>query len=265
MVTAPGELGLARAYVSGDLEVRGDLTDGLRRCWSAIRAQRTRAVRFGPAQWRRLLGEAVALGAVGLRPAPPAGEAKLAGRLHSRSRDRAVIAHHYDTGNEFYELLLDPSMAYSSGYWTGDGADYGLAEAQRDKLDLICRKLRLGDGDRLLDVGCGWGSLILHAALHHGVHATGVTLSAQQAAHIQSRIDELGLRGQVDVRLQDYREIDGEPFDAVASVEMGEHVGEDQYPVYAATLHRMLRPGGNLLIQQMSRAGDAPGLSLIHI
>ncbi|MCA1283452.1 cyclopropane-fatty-acyl-phospholipid synthase family protein [Saccharopolyspora sp. 7B] len=255
----PGELGLARAYVSGDLDVRGDLTDGLRRCWSAIRAGGTGAVRFGPAQWRRLLTEAVALGVIGPRPAPPPGGAPLAGRLHSRSRDRDVIAHHYDTGNEFYELLLDPNMAYSSGYWTRTGEDYGLAEAQHDKLDLICRKLRLAEGDRLLDVGCGWGSLILHAARHHGVHATGVTLSAQQAAHIQGRIDELGLRGQVDVRLQDYREISGEPFDAVASVEMGEHVGENQYPVYAATLHRMLRPGGNLLVQQMSRAGDAPG------
>nr|WP_246457568.1 cyclopropane-fatty-acyl-phospholipid synthase family protein [Saccharopolyspora gloriosae] len=256
---SPGELGLARAYVSGDLDVEGDLAEGLRRCWAAFREQRAGRVRFGPAQWRRLLAEAFALGAVGPRPAPPAGEAKPSGRLHSRRRDREVIAHHYDTGNEFYELLLDPSMAYSSGYWTGDGDDYGLAEAQRDKLDLICRKLGLTEGTRLLDVGCGWGSLILHAARHHGVRATGVTLSAQQAAHIRGRVDELGLQELVEVRLQDYREIDDQPFDAVASIEMGEHVGESQYPVYAAALHRLLRSGGTLLIQQMSRAGNAPG------
>ncbi|WP_243789627.1 cyclopropane-fatty-acyl-phospholipid synthase family protein [Saccharopolyspora gloriosae] len=255
---SPGELGLARAYVSGDLDVTGDLAEGLRRCWAAFRGRGGR-VRFGPAQWRRMLLEAFALGAVGPRPAPPAGEAKLSGKLHSRARDRKVIAHHYDTGNEFYELLLDEHMAYSSGYWIGQGDDYGLAEAQRDKLDLICRKLGLADGMRLLDVGCGWGSLILYAARTYGVRATGVTLSAQQAAHIRRRVEELGLQGQVEVRLQDYREIDDQPFEAVASIEMGEHVGESRYPEYAATLHRLLRPGGRLLIQQMSRAGNAPG------
>ncbi|MFR9730322.1 class I SAM-dependent methyltransferase [Saccharopolyspora sp. MS10] len=259
LLYSPGELGLARAYVSGDLDVEGDLADGLRRCWAALREQRPGKVRFGPRQWRRMLGEALALGAIGPRPAPPAGEAKPRGRLHSRPRDREVIAHHYDTGNDFYQLLLDPSMAYSCAYWTRDEDGHGLAEAQREKLELICRKLELAEGDRLLDVGCGWGSLILHAAQHHGVRATGVTLSAQQAAHVRQRVAELGLQDRVEVRLQDYREIDDQPFDAVASVEMGEHVGEGNYPVYAAALHRLLRPGGSLLIQQMSRAGTAPG------
>ncbi|WP_338604118.1 cyclopropane-fatty-acyl-phospholipid synthase family protein [Saccharopolyspora sp. SCSIO 74807] len=257
LLFSPGELGLARAFVSGDLDVEGDLAEGLRRCWAAFREQRVDKPRFGPSAWRRMLGEAVALGAIGPRPKPPAGEARPSGALHSRRRDRSVIAHHYDTGNEFYELLLDPSMAYSCGYFTGDG---GLAEAQRAKLDLICRKLGLTAGMRLLDVGCGWGSLILHAARHYGVHATGVTLSAQQAGHVQQRIEESGLCGQVHVRLQDYREVrDVEPFDAVASIEMGEHVGTDQYPIYAAALHRLARPGARVLVQQMSRAGTAPG------
>jgi cyclopropane-fatty-acyl-phospholipid synthase len=146
---------------------------------------------------------------------------------------------------------------YSCAYFTQP--DQSLADAQRAKLDLICRKLDLRPGQRLLDVGCGWGALILHAARHFGVHATGVTLSTEQAAHIRDRIAEGGLTDRVDVRWCDYREITGEPFDAIASVEMGEHVGDQQYPVYAAMLHRMLRQQGRLLLQQMSRGPVAPG------
>ncbi len=258
LLYSPGELGLARAYVSGDLDVEGDLTEGFRRMWALGRA-RGGGVRIGAGELGRAVALATRLGAVGPPPRPPVEEARLRGRLHSVRRDSSAIAHHYDLGNAFYQLLLDESMAYSSGYWTSDEPDYRLEHAQWDKLELICRKLDLRPGMRLLDVGCGWGSLLVHAAKHHGVRAVGVTLSAEQAQHVRARVSALDLDDRVEVRRQDYRELRDEPFDAVASVEMGEHVGEENYPTYAATLLRMLRPGGRLLLQQMSRGAVAPG------
>ncbi len=144
-------------------------------------------------------------------------------------------------------------MAYSSGYWTSDDPAYTVEDAQRDKLDLVCRKLGLQPGMRLLDVGCGWGSLSLHAAEHYGARVTGVTLSREQRAFVQARVAERGLGDRVEVRLQDYREVGDPPFDAAASIEMGEHVGEDNYPTFAAGFRRLLRPHGRVLIQQMSR------------
>jgi cyclopropane-fatty-acyl-phospholipid synthase len=149
-------------------------------------------------------------------------------------------------------------MAYSSAYFTHDGQS--LAGAQRAKLDVICRKLDLRPGLRLLDVGCGWGSLVLHAAEHYGVHATGITLAAQQRDFVAKRIAERGRADRVEVRLQDYRDICESGFDAVSSIEMGEHVGEGQYPGYAGILYGALKPTGRLLLQQMSRRADtAPG------
>ena len=219
----PNELGLARAYVSGDIEVQGDLTDGLRRFWAMMRGN-ARRPKLSLGEWRSALLTAARLGVLGPRPKPPAEEARLTGRLHTRLRDRAAISHHYDLGNDFYRIVLEPQMAYSSAYWTSDDPDYTHTDAQRDKLDLICRKLELRPGMRLLDVGCGWGSLIIHAAKHYGVHAVGVTLSKEQAEFDRARIAEYGLSDQIEVRLQDYREITGEPFDAVSSIEMGEHV-----------------------------------------
>jgi cyclopropane-fatty-acyl-phospholipid synthase len=290
---APGELGLARAYVSGDLDVEGDLTEGLRRAFRAARpaqsgpasgggasaaappggrASRGRASRsrvpgarsgWGPGRWADVVSAAAVaasrLGVFGPPPAPPACEIRLSGRAHSRARDRAVIAGHYDLPVSFYRLILDPAMAYSCGYWTGDGPDYGLADAQRDKLDLVADKLRLGPGVSLLDMGCGWGSLTVHAAQHRQAQVSSVTLSAEQGGYTRERLRGLGLADRAQVLIQDYRDTTGGPYDAIASLEMGEHVGADAYPAFCAALRRQLRPGGRLLIQQMSRGRNAPG------
>ncbi|WP_300013066.1 cyclopropane-fatty-acyl-phospholipid synthase family protein [Pseudonocardia sp.] len=265
----PGELGLARAFVAGELDVEGDIADGLSRFWKLARAQNLGAVQLSTADKLDAAKLAARLGILGPRPRPPASEARLSGGLHTRRRDRAAIAHHYDLSNDFYEFLLDPQMAYSCGYWTREAsATYGLVDAQRDKLDLICRKLGLQPGMRLLDVGCGWASLLIHAATHYGVTAVGVTLSAEQRAFGMARVAALGLSDKVEIRLQDYRAIGtdsspDQPFDAISSIEMGEHVGQDNYPVYAAQLHRLLLPHGRLLLQQMSRGASggntAPG------
>ena len=259
LLYSPGELGLARAYVSGDLDVEGDLTEGFRRIWALTRAGELRRVKLAPRDWAEAVSLAARLGVAGLPPKPPAEEARLTGVLHSLRRDRSAIAHHYDLSNAFYQLLMDESMAYSSAYWTSDEPGYTLAQAQHDKLEMICQKLGLRPGMRLLDVGCGWGSLLVHAAKHHGVEAVGVSLSAEQVQHVQARLAQHDLTGRVEVRQQDYREVADEPFDAVASIEMGEHVGEANYPEYTRMLFRLLKPTGRLLLQQMSRGAVAPG------
>ncbi|MFC0430380.1 cyclopropane-fatty-acyl-phospholipid synthase family protein [Kutzneria buriramensis] len=257
----PNELGLARAFVAGDIDVEGDLKEGLARFWGLARRENLGKVKLTAADRLHAVGQALKLGVIGPRPEPPPEEARLSGAEHTKSRDRDAIAHHYDLSNDFYRTLLDPNMAYSCGYWTSDAPDYTVEDAQRDKLDLICRKLDLKPGMRLLDVGCGWGSLILHAATHYGVHATGVTLAAQQRQFIEQRIAERGLTELVEVRLQDYREIPDAGFDAIGTVEMGEHVGLGNYPTYAAQLFRLLKPEGRLLLQQMSRVATAPKAS----
>jgi cyclopropane-fatty-acyl-phospholipid synthase len=264
----PGELGLARAYVSGDLDVEGDLTEGLRLAWESIRAaQSGRAAGgqagWGPGRWADVASAAALaatrLGVLGPPPSAPACEIRQSGRKHSRARDRAVIAGHYDLPVSFFRLILDPSMAYSCGYWTSEDTGYSLADAQRDKLDLITGKLGLGRGTSLLDMGCGWGSLTVHAASRRQARVTGVTLSAEQGGYTRERLRGLGLADRAQVLVQDYRDTSGGPYDAIASVEMGEHVGADNYPAFCAKLHDLLRPGGRLLIQQMSRGGNAPG------
>ena len=271
LLWSPNELGLAQAYVMGEIDVEGEVAEGLRRVWAAVSVPDGRSGRSAADLWRqwrqKLLVYAKAvdmarqLGVLGLKPPAPMVQARLRGRRHTRLRDRAAIAHHYDLSNDFYQLVLDPSMAYSCAYWTSDDPDYTLADAQRDKLDLICRKLELRPGMRLLDVGCGWGALLLHAAQHYGVTAVGVTLSQQQLYFINRRVTELGLGDRVTARLQHFRDI-SEPcsYDAIATIEMGEHVGAAAYPAFTAALHDALEPGGRLLVQQMSRAaGGAPG------
>ena len=258
LLWAPGELGLARAYVSGDLDVEGDLGDALRRVW-AIAGNRVARRRLPPSALLAGVRAVVRLGGVGAPPTRPATEARPTGRLHSKKRDAQVIAHHYDLSNALYTLLLDRHMAYSCGYWTSDDAEYD-GDAQRDKLDLICRKLDLHPGMRLLDIGCGWAALAVHAATHYGTRVTGVTISAEQLAHGRARIAREGVEHLVELRLQDYRDIPtGEGYDAVTAIEMGEHVGKNNYPSFLAQLHRLTHPGGRVLIQQMSRGARHPG------
>ena len=256
----PGELGAAQAYVTGELDIDGDLNSALQQLWEVVRQRRLSGIRLTPGVIAGIGRIARSAGALGTPPAPPATQARVRGRLHSLIRDRAAISHHYDLSNDFYGLILDPQMAYSSGYWTeAPGPGYGVQDAQRDKLDLVCRKIGLEPGMRLLDVGCGWGSLSLHAARQYGAKVVGVTLSVEQKAFIDARIKEYGLADQVEIRVQDYREIPDGPFDAVASLEMGEHVGQKNYPVYAQALFDNLAPGGKVLVQQMSRRGRHPG------
>jgi cyclopropane-fatty-acyl-phospholipid synthase len=252
LLYAPGELGLAQAYVLGEIEVTGDLLDGFRRVWRTVREQGA-SPRLTPGVVAHGLRTAARLGALGLPPRPPASQARLRGRLHSLRRDRDAIAHHYDLSNEFYALLLDPHMAYSCAYFTSDAPGYTLEDAQRDKLDLVCRKLGVGEGSRHLDIGCGWGSLALHAAERYGASVVGVTISRQQKELVEKRASERGLADRVEVRLQDYRDVDDGPFDTISSIEMGEHVGQRNYPVFAGQISRLLRPGGRMLVQQMSR------------
>jgi cyclopropane-fatty-acyl-phospholipid synthase len=258
LIRHPGELGAAQAYVTGELEVHGDLGHALTHAFSVGR-ERGLSGRPHPRAIAGGMRAIAQLGLLGRPPAPPASQARVRGRLHSRRRDRAAIGHHYDLSNEFYSLILDPTMAYSCAYY-GDDPAQTVASAQRAKLDLVCRKLGIGPGSRLLDVGCGWGSLSLHAAEHFGARVTGVTIAAEQKKLIDRRTSARGLGDRVEIRLQDYRDVpERDHFDAVGSIEMGEHVGDRNYPAYVEVLRRSVRPGGHVLVQQMSRTGRHPG------
>jgi cyclopropane-fatty-acyl-phospholipid synthase len=253
----PNELGLARAYVTGEVEVEDDLFRALDAMSFLVRRDEVRNLQLSATDRRELMKLSVMLGAVGPQPRPPAEEVALTGVPHSRGRDRDAVSHHYDIGNDFYQLILGPSLVYSCAYWP-DGAGATLEDAQRAKLDLVCRKLGLQPGMRLLDVGCGWGSLVLHAALEYGVTAVGITLSREQAELGRKRAAEAGLTEQVDIVHEDYRDLDSGPYDAIASIGMVEHVGEEHYPDYAGRLFALLRPGGRLLQQQVSRRPGHP-------
>ena len=240
LLFAPGELGLGRAYVAGELDVRGDFEAVL-----SLGDDRT-DLNFGLGGAADALRAVLATGAFRpLRLAPPPEEARLRGRRHSRERDAAAIAHHYDVSNDFYRLVLGPTMTYSCAYFASP--DSTLEEAQADKLELICRKLRLQPNERLLDVGCGWGSLLIHAATNFGVEGVGVTLSRRQAELAAKRVAEAGVADRVSIRLQDERDVDDGPYDAIASVGMFEHVGASRLSGYFGHLHQLLRPQGRLL------------------
>jgi cyclopropane-fatty-acyl-phospholipid synthase len=248
LLWSPGQLGLSRAYVAGEIDVEGDVFATFAALSSVGRLADTGPMASPtPRERLGLLGTALRLGAIGPEPVPPAEEADLGriGRRHSRSRDAAAIAHHYDVGNDFYALVLGPSMVYSCAVWASE--DAGLEAAQAAKLDLVCRKLGLTPGARLLDVGCGWGSMAIHAAQHYGATVVGITLSEEQARMARKRVAEVGLTDKIDIRVQDYRAVDDEPFDAISSIGMAEHVGRALMPEYVAQLTRLLRPGGRLL------------------
>jgi cyclopropane-fatty-acyl-phospholipid synthase len=246
------EMAFARAYVAGEIDIDGDifaLLDARRLVElpvptpSLVRDVATAA----GYDWRR---------PTTLRPPPPPPEeVRLRGRRHSRARDAKAISSHYDVSNRFYRLVLGPSMTYSCAVFASEHDS--LEQAQSNKHELICRKLGLRPGMRLLDIGCGWGGLVLHAARHHGVSAVGITISEAQAEHADKRVAEAGYGGAVEIRLQDYRDVHDGPFDAVSSVGMLEHVGEAKMQTYLAQVATLLRPGGRFLNHAITRARPA--------
>ncbi|MBF6557810.1 MAG: class I SAM-dependent methyltransferase [Acidimicrobiales bacterium] len=251
---APGELGVARAFVSGDLSIDGDL-------YATLRALRNAAPRdLGALRLRmipRVIDAARRLGALGPPLPPPPEECLPVGKLHSPSRDAEVISHHYDVGNEFYQMVLGPSMTYSCARF--ESCNTTLEEAQAAKHELICRKLAIDQqpGARLLDVGCGWGSMAMHAARHHQATVVGVALSSEQVDFARQRVAEAGLDDRVEIRLQDYRDLRNEQFDAISSIGMFEHVGTSLMLRYFETLRQLLKPTGRLLNHAISTPGGS--------
>jgi cyclopropane-fatty-acyl-phospholipid synthase len=241
---APGQLGIGRAYVSGQLEVDDlDAVIELLDRWQPPPLDRAARSRLALA----------AIRAAGLQrpPKPPTAELRPQGRRHSPERDARAVRHHYDLPTEFYGLFLDASMTYSCGIFSRGAST--LEEAQETKLELVCTKLGLESGQRVLDVGCGWGSFAIHAAERHGVEVVGITLSEPQAAEARRRVRERGLSDRVEIRVADYRELEPASFDAIASIGMVEHVGASQIDVYARRLANVLRPGGRLLNHGIAR------------
>ncbi|MEA2467220.1 MAG: cyclopropane-fatty-acyl-phospholipid synthase [Thermoleophilaceae bacterium] len=242
---APGQLGIGRAYVAGALEVDDlDAVMHVLETWRPPPLGRGRRARLAIA----------ALRAAGLTVPPRRPEAELVprGTRHSKARDARAVRHHYDVSNEFFALFLDRSMTYSCAIFSRGATT--LEEAQAAKLEMICTKLALVPGERVLDVGCGWGSFAIHAATEHGAEVTGITLSEPQAQLARQRAQAAGVADRVEIRVMDYRDIPaGEQFDAIASIGMVEHVGEDQIDLYARDLARCLRPGGRLLNHGIAR------------
>lgn len=263
LVWSPDELGLARAFVCGDIDVDGDVIAMLRALRDSIHGDLRTSVRAMP----EVIAATQRVGALGRPPHRPPEEMVPHGVRHSLARDRQAISHHYDVGNEFYELVLGPAMTYSCARFVT--ADTPLEAAQAAKHELICQKVGLAEGAdgapgrpagaraRLLDVGCGWGSMAIHAATHHDVDVVGVTISTEQAAYAQQRVVDLGLADRIDIRVQDYREITDGPFDAISSIGMAEHVGEKRMGEYFERLHALLRPGGRLLNHAISSVGGS--------
>ncbi len=237
VVTHPGELGLARAYVAGDIEIDGDLDPLFELATPPLR--KLLSGRTLPS----LIGE---VGTAAMKPLPPPSiEARPRGVMHSRARDRQAVTHHYDVSNRFYEMVLGPSMTYSCAVFRTP--DDTLEEAQTRKVDLVARKLDLQPGTRLLDVGCGWGAMGIHAAKHYGVRVVGVTLSRAQRDYATEAARRAGVSDLVDFRIQDFRDVTDGPFDAVSSIGMSEHVGIKSLPKYTQIIFDLLKPGGRFL------------------
>jgi cyclopropane-fatty-acyl-phospholipid synthase len=253
LAQAPGAMGMARAYVSGHLDVDGDMYSALSRMANVQRVSLSVAERLA------LLGELGGPRMLFPRVPPPPQEVRvrrrsLSGRRHSKARDASAISHHYDVSNTFYEWVLGPSMAYTCACYPSEDAT--LEEAQAYKHDLVARKLALRPGMRLLDVGCGWGGMVRHAAREYGVRALGVTLSQQQALWAQKAIEEAGLSGLAEVRHLDYRDVPETGFDAVSSIGLTEHIGKAQLPGYFSFLYGKLKPEGRLLNHCITRTDD---------
>jgi cyclopropane-fatty-acyl-phospholipid synthase len=252
LVTAPGELGMARAYISGTMELEApDHYTALK----VLQRQKFANLTWGERlQVLRALGPRV-LHVVEAPPQEVGAKRYLSGlRAHTMRRDAAAISHHYDVSNRFYSWVLGPSMAYTCAVYPTDDAT--LEQAQEEKFDLVCRKLALQPGQRLLDVGCGWGGMAIHAAQHYGVSVVAVTLSRQQAEWGQKAAAELGLSDRVDIRFQDYRDVPETGFDAISSIGLTEHIGLAELAPYAARLAGKLTPGGRLLNHCITRPDD---------
>jgi cyclopropane-fatty-acyl-phospholipid synthase len=244
LVRAPGQLGLGRAYVSGDLDV-----DDLMAVMGVVDSWQPPPI-DGRSRAKLIVAAARAMG-ITRPPRVPASELRPHGKLHSRERDERAVRHHYDVGNEFFALFLDDSMTYSCAIFSR-GAET-LEEAQDVKRELVCTKLALSEGDALLDVGCGWGAFAIHAASRHGARVVGITLSPAQAEEARKRVADAGLSDRIEIRVMDYRDIGGEQFDAIASIGMVEHVGENKIDLYARQLAGLLKPGGRLLNHGIAR------------
>ena len=246
IATSPGDLGLARAFVTGHLDVEGDLHFALRSLLGGIRQEVGWTDR---AELLRALGTGV------LRPPPrPAEEAPpplRRGRRHSKARDAAAIQHHYDVSNRFYSYLLGPTMAYTCAVYPTP--ETSLEDAQAEKFDLVCRKLGLRPGMRLLDVGCGWGGMAVHAAANYGVSVLGVTLARQQAEWGAKAVADAGLQGRAEIRHSDYRDVRETDFDAISSIGLTEHIGSANLSAYFTFLASRLRSGGRLLNHSITR------------
>ncbi|MFH8990970.1 class I SAM-dependent methyltransferase [Streptomyces sp. NPDC017940] len=257
----PGELGLARAWVAGDIDVDGDLYAVLdllaEFIWERDEDARSLTDSLRDPRVRAAALPLLRFAAPFVPPPAPPEETRRQSRLHRHTRgsDKKAVSRHYDVGNDFYELVLGPSMVYSCAYW--ESPDAPLEDAQRDKLELVARKLGLRPGMRLLDVGCGWGSMAVHAAREHGVGVVGVTLSQEQAAYARKRVAQEGLTDRVEIRVQDYRDVRDGPYDAISSIGMAEHVGSERYLEYAGDLYALLKPGGRLLNHQIARRPQA--------
>lgn len=245
MFSPPVELSLGEAFIFGDFDIEGDI-------FSAVALIDNLATRtFTPGDIAALARDLLALPRPGPRRLEGRGPAQLHGALHSRQRDRAAVQHHYDVGNDFYSLWLDRNLQYSCGYFPNGAED--LDAAQEAKMEHLCRKLRLRPGERLLDIGCGWGGLALYAAQHYGARVLGVTLSKNQMAYASHQIAVTNLEARVSVKLQDYRDLKDERFDKIVSVGMFEHVGRARLPEYFSHVYRLLKPGGLFLNHGISR------------